>query len=305
MNRSLPELRIGITDSGVGGLSVCAEVESRLLQSPVKDDVELLYLNAAIEDDYAYNSMPDRQTKLQAFDRFLSSVQLRYQPDLLFIACNTLSILYQDAHFDHYRHFPIEGIVDTNTHRLLEENARDSGIAFIVFATPTTIEEAVYSERLREHGVPANRIAEQACPGLPDAISNDGSGHQAQELLKAFVPAALKQFKYKPQNVLAFLGCTHYGYQAIRFEEALRARVPKARVLNPNHGAADRIISRMKSKPGKGGLKVRFISRYVIPEVVVDSLSGYIGEKAPATLSSLKNFEHLPELCGELPARVS
>jgi glutamate racemase len=42
-------LRIGITDSGVGGLSVCAEVEARLRQSPVQEDIELIYLNAAIE----------------------------------------------------------------------------------------------------------------------------------------------------------------------------------------------------------------------------------------------------------------
>ena len=79
-------MRIGITDSGVGGLSVCAELEARLRQSPVQEDIEVLYLNAAIEDDYSYNSMPDRQTKLQTFERFLNSVHVRYQPDLLFIA---------------------------------------------------------------------------------------------------------------------------------------------------------------------------------------------------------------------------
>jgi glutamate racemase len=301
----LSELRIGITDSGVGGLSVCAEVEARLLESPVQSDIELLYLNAAIEDDYAYNSMPNRQSKLQAFDRFLHSVQARYQPDLLFIACNTLSILYKDGKFDHYRHLPIEGIVETSTQRLLEAYAHESDISFIVFATPTTIEEAIYGKRLREHGVPPVQIAEQACPGLPDAISNDGSGYLARELLKEYVPAALKQFKYKPRNVQAFLGCTHYGYQADRFDEALRPLVPKVRVLNPNHGAADTIISRLKSKPGGGSLNVRFISRYVIPEIVINSLSGYIGGKAPATLSALKHFEHLPGLCGELPARVN
>ena len=37
-------MKIGITDSGVGGLSVCAAVEARLKHSPVREDVELLYL---------------------------------------------------------------------------------------------------------------------------------------------------------------------------------------------------------------------------------------------------------------------
>ncbi|MCP4046547.1 MAG: hypothetical protein GY732_11215 [Gammaproteobacteria bacterium] len=293
-------MRIGITDSGVGGLSVCAEIEAKLRRSPIQDDIELLYLNAAIEDDYSYNSMPDRQTKLQAFDRFLHSVQKRYQTDLLFIACNTLSVLYQDSYFDHHRHIPIEGIVHTGARGMLAAFERENDITFIVFATPTTVEEAVYGNRLKEHGVPANQFTEQACPGLPDAISNDSSGQLAASLLRKFVPAALEQFDRTPENVMAFLGCTHYGYQATQFERALCPLVPRLRIMNPNEWAADTILSSMNTTPGKGDLKVEFITRYVIPDVAIKSLSGYIGEKAPLTLSALQKFTLLPELCGKL-----
>ena len=292
-------MRIAITDSGVGGLSVCAEVEARQRQSPLREDIEILYLNAAIEDNYSYNSMPDRQTKLRAFDRFLCSVREKYQPELLFIACNTLSVLYQDPYFNHHRHFPIEGIVHSGTRELLTAFEHESDIAFIVFATPTTTEEGVYGNTLREHGVPAKQIVEQACPGLPDAIANDGSGVLAAELLKKFVPTALGQFVSTPQNVLAFLGCTHYGYQACQFERALQALVPKVGVLNPNQGAADMILSRLNPEPGYGCFKAEFVARYAIPEVVINSLSNYIGKKAPVTLTALKNFTLLPELCGE------
>lgn len=293
-------MRIGITDSGVGGLSVCAELEARLRQSPIQEDIELIYLNAAIEDNYSYNSMPDRQTKLQAFDRFIHSVSEKYQPDLLFIACNTLSVLFQDPYFDHHRHIHIEGIVHSGAREMLAAYECDPNITFIIFATPTTIEEAVYSNLLLEQGVPASQIAEQACPGLPDAISNDGSGQLASRLLKEFVPEALRQFEDTPENVLAFLGCTHYGYQAKRFETALRPLVPKAKILNPNDGAADTILLHLSPAPGEGRLEVRFITRYAIPKIVIDSLSGYIGDKAPLTLSALQDFIQLPDLCGEL-----
>ena len=293
-------MRIGITDSGVGGLSVCAELEARLRQSPVREDIEIVYLNAAIEDDYSYNSMPDRQTKLQAFDRFLYSVREKYQPDLLFIACNTLSVLYQDSYFDHHRHMPIEGIVHSGIREMLTASVHDSDLAFIVFATPTTIQEGVYGNALRENGVPARQVVEQACPGLPDAISNDGSGLLASQLLKRFVPAALEQFDSIPSNVVAFLGCTHYGYQAVQFKKALQAFVPGARLLNPNQGAVETILSRLKTEPGHGSFTVEVITRYIIPDVAISSLSAYIGELAPETLSALKGFTHLPELCGEL-----
>ena len=293
-------MRIGVTDSGVGGLSVCAAVEARLRQSPVEEDIEIIYLNAAIEDDYSYNSMSDRQTKLQAFDRFLHSVREKYQPDLLFIACNTLSLLYQDNYFDHHRHIPIEGIVHSGTREMLAAFTYESDTSFIIFATPTTIDEGVYGNALREYGIPASQVIEQACPGLPDAISNDGSGLLASELLERFVPAALEQFDSAPQNVVAYLGCTHYGYQAARFKSTLLAVVPRVRVLNPNLSAVDTILSRLKTKPGHGGLAVEFVTRYAIPDVVISSLSDYIGERAPATLSALRNFTLLPGLCGEL-----
>jgi len=293
-------LRIGITDSGVGGLSVCAEVETRLRRSPIEEDIEIIYLNAAIEDDYSYNSMPDRQTKLQAFDRFLTSVREKFQPDLLFIACNTLSVLYQDSYFDHHGHIPIEGIVDTGIREMLAVFEADSDLTFIIFATPTTIEEGVYGNALREQGVPAGQVVEQACPGLPDAISNDGSGLLASKLLEKFVPAALAKLEKPPQSIVAFLGCTHYGYQASQFYKALQALVPSVRIINPNKGAADTIISSFRNNAGNGNLKVRFISRYIIPEVAIVSVSAYIGEQAPASKSALKNFTLLPGLCGEL-----
>lgn len=291
-------MRIGITDSGVGGLSVCAELEARLKRSPLETDLEILYLNAAIEDNYAYNSMPDRQTRLRAFDRFLHSVRDKYQPDLLFIACNTLSVLYQDPYFDHHREVPIKGVVDAGVQEMLRAFEREHDLTFIIFASPATVAEAVYGNRLRAQGVPEQQICEQACPGLPDAISNDDSGRLASELLEAFVPAALRQLGGAPENVLAFLGCTHYGYQALQFELALKA-LPKVTVMNPNPKAVDTILSSLDSLAGRGGLSIRFITRYAIPAVVIKSLSAYIGAEAPATLAALKNFTLEPDLCGE------
>ena len=293
-------MRIGITDSGVGGLSVCAELEVRLSRSPLAQDLEILYLNAAIEDDYAYNSMPDRQARLRAFDRFLHSVRDKYQPDLLFIACNTLSVLFRDPYFDHHRHVPIKGIVGTGAREMLRAFERQRDLSFIIFASPATIEEGVYGDRLRAHGVPDQQVCEQACPGLPDAISNDGSGRLASELLKTFVPAALQKLGGRPENVLAFLGCTHYGYQAVQFELALQALLPKVTVMNPNLKAVDTILASLDNQPGSGDLDIKFITRYAIPSVAIKSLSAYIGAKAPATLAALKNYTLEPELCGEL-----
>ena len=289
------ELRIGITDSGVGGLSICAEVEARLRRNPVQQDIEILYLNAALEDDDSFNSLHSRQEKLQTFDRFLHAAADRYQPDSLFIACNTLSVLFEDPHFVEHRQIPIKGIVETGTGEMIKAYQQDPEIGIIVFATPTTIEEKVYSRNLGKFGIPANRIVEQACPGLADAISNDATGMLASVLLDEYIGEALEQFENTPKKVLAFLGCTHYGYQAGLFKKGLQAHVAEVRVLNPNPVAASFILSSFNFQPGQGNLNIKFITRYAIPENPRNGFFFFYALRGPAALSALRNFIHLPK----------
>lgn len=289
-------MRIGITDSGVGGLSVCAEVEAGLRRLPRQHDVDVMYLNAALRDDFSYNAMATRGEKLEAFSCFLRNVRKKYRPDLLFIACNTLSILFEDPYFDPLRAIPIEGIVDTGTRELTRafEAGRDASV--IVFATPTTVEEGAYARRLGRYGVPQERFVQQACPGLPDAISNDFSGAQARSLLKTFIPDALARFSSPPDKVLAFLGCTHYGYQSSLFEQLIAESVDEVRVLDPNRAAADRILDSMAAAPEGGGARFRFISPYSVPKKPQRSLAHYLGRKAPATVAALQQCIQDPEL---------
>jgi glutamate racemase len=284
-------MRIGITDSGVGGLSVCAEVEAGLRESPAGQDIEVVYLNAALRDDYSYNAMPSREAKLEAFDRFLHNVRDRYRPDTLFIACNSLSVLFEDPYFDRHRDIPIEGIVEAGAAQLTRALENEPGASFIVFATPTTVEDGAYKNILLQRGASAAQVVQQACPGLPDAISNDSSGRQARELLQRFVPEALSGFESVPERVQAFLGCTHYGYQAALFCELLEASVESVRVLNPNRAAAADILGQIAPATGPGTVRYRFITPYAVPGKPLSSLSHYLGDRAPATVAALRNFE--------------
>lgn len=289
-------MRIAITDSGVGGLSVCAELEARLRRGAAVANLEIFYLNAALRDDFAYNSMASRQEKLEAFDCFLHNVTKRYRPDLLYIACNTLSVLFRDPHFRGHRSYPVLGIVESATEAMLAALREDPACSLIVFATPTTVGEGTYARSLQDAGVPPDRFVQQSCPGLPDAISNDFTGGQAEALLGEFVPAALAQFSRPPERVLAFLGCTHYGYQAGVFERQLSARVAQVQLLNPNRAAAGTILRYLPAATADAGLLVRFITPYPIPEKPQQSLPHYLGEQAPATVAALRDFEHDPGL---------
>lgn len=293
-------MKIAITDSGVGGLSVCAAFESALRHSDLQHDVEVLYLNAALEDDYSYNAMATRQEQLQTFGNFLQVALDEYRPDLLFIACNTLTVLFEDPFYDRFREQPVLGIVETGAAELLEAHGRTPGAGIIVFATETTISSNAYGSRLAAAGLPATSVVQQACPGLPDAISNDASGELAGQLLKKYVPEALARFEQPPRQVLAFLGCTHYGYQAARFESLLRNHVGDVAMVNPNTAAAAAILEWVRNiepAPGeRGKADFEVISRYAIPAKPLRSLPVYLGQEAPATLNALLHFTHRPDL---------
>jgi glutamate racemase len=293
-------MRIGITDSGVGGLSVCAALESRLAGGAVAADIELLYLNAAQDDDYAYNSMPNRQAKLTAFDEFLNTVHSRYRPDLLFIACNSLSVLYADTVFARTHDLPVMGVIETGMQQMRAALAAPGECSVLLLATPTTVETGTYSRLLVDMGLDRQRVVEQACPGLADAISNDFSGKEARALLQEFIPEALSRFSSTPERLLVFLGCTHYGYQSGVIEAELKKHAAAVRVLNPNPGAADAIVGRIPGLAGKCQLRVRFLTRYAIPEKPLRSLPVYLGRAAPATLRALLEYELDPALCGSL-----
>ncbi len=90
-------MHVLITDSGVGGLSVCAYAERFVRTHGFREPVRLTFANAAPENDYGYNSMPSRAEKLRTFDRFLRNVTQRFAPDSIYVACNTLSVLLPDT----------------------------------------------------------------------------------------------------------------------------------------------------------------------------------------------------------------
>src|SRR5688500_802246 len=133
-------MHILITDSGVGGLSVCASAERFARTNGFNEPVRLTFANAAPENDYGYNAMPSRELKLQTFDRFLTNVTDRYAPDLIYVACNTLSVLLPDTPYFHTALIPVKGIVETGVDLVARELEADPNAVAIVFGTQGTID---------------------------------------------------------------------------------------------------------------------------------------------------------------------
>jgi glutamate racemase len=285
-------MHIVITDSGVGGLSVCAYAERFVRAHGVRESVKLTFANAAPANDYGYNSMPSRDVKLQSFDRFLRTVADRYAPDLVYVACNTLSVLLHDTPYAQQAAIPVKGIVVTGVDSVMHELEGDS--TAMIFGTQTTIDSGAYRQLLEQRGVEASRIISQACPGLADTISEDRDGAAARAQIAKWVAAAVAKLSRRDVPVVACLACTHYGYRRQLFADELAEAGLSATVVDPNERAVDDIFGATGTSHD---VDVALVTAYAIPVTTQEALTRFLGDISPRTVAALRGFDHQPDLC--------
>jgi len=289
-------MHILITDSGVGGLSICAYAEAFLRSNGVTEPTRLTYVNASAENDFGYNALGTRQEKLDHFDHFLHIVADKYAPDLIYVACNTLSVLLPETSFFAKGQIPVNGIVETGVNRLTHELDASPGRNIVIFGTVTTIEAQTYPAMLIKRGIQKQRITSQACPGLCDTISEDLSGRQAGMEIERYVRAALKKSQGKLETCLVYLACTHYGYRKNLFTAAFEKAGVQAEVLDPNEFAIDNLFSKSEPAFPEGTIEVEFVTRYRIPETALETISFFLGKVSPKTIHAFQNFTYAPDL---------
>ncbi len=292
-------MHILITDSGVGGLSVCAYAERFVRTHGCSEPVRLTFANAAPENDYGYNSMPTRDEKLRTFDRFLRNVTQRFAPDAIYVACNTLSVLLPDTRYVQTAAIPVNGIVETGAALLLQELEADPRSVAMIFGTQTTIDAGTYPHILSERGIAPSRIVSQACPGLADTISEDREGTKTAAEIRRWVETALEKSQRADAPVIAYLACTHYGYRRDLFAAAFAERGIDASVVNPNERAVDDLFARPSDGDRAAAtreVEVEFVTRYAIPPTTIDALTWFLSEISPKTVAAMQHFVHLPDL---------
>ena len=287
-------MHILITDSGVGGLSVVAYAERFVRTRGFREPVRLTFANAAPANDYGYNSMPSRETKLQTFDRFLTNVTKRYAPDMIYVACNTLSVLLPDTPYVAHAAIPVKGIVETGVDLVARELEADPHRIAMIFGTQTTIDAGAYPRALEQRGIDAPRIVSQACPGLADTISEDRDGTRTRAEIARWVAAAIGKMQQKDRPVVACLACTHYGYRRDLFARALAEAGVRAGVINPNERAVGDLFG--DAGGDNRDAPVQFVTRYAIPPATIEALTFFLEDISPRTVVAMKNFVHVPDL---------
>jgi len=197
-----PSPRVGIFDSGVGGLSVLQAVRARLPAA------ELLYAADTAHAPYGDRSedyICDRSLRIAGF--------LREQgAELIVVACNTATAAAVAALRAAWPGMPIVGVEPGIKPAVAASASRRIG----VLATTRTLASEKFRRLALAHAEGATLFL-QACPGLADAIEAADAASTGLDAIVERYSAPLREAGVD----VAVLGCTHYAFARDLFERAL------------------------------------------------------------------------------------
>ena len=303
-------MHIVITDSGLGGLSVCAQLIKLLKKFSVPENsdtpkfyLKITYVNAVPSNDSGYNKMPKKKEQIETFGKIIRNTVRLISPDSIFVACGTLSVLLNQLTPTNDQSVKIEGIVSIGIQLLLDSLKNNPKAKVIIMATPTTISSKTFQRELLKNGIHENQIIAQSCPNLANDISNDTDGSKVRKRIQYWVKKSLQQLEVKTAEPLVlFLGCTHYSYHESNFKKAfVNEGFNKITVLNPNYAAAEKLKNYVLNDQTvnsilKNSPLINFLSPYAIPEQEIITLKKLITPISPETSQALIDAQIIPEL---------
>jgi glutamate racemase len=195
-------LRVGIFDSGVGGLSVTQAIRAQL------PDAELLYAADTGHAPYGDRSEAFLCDRAQRIAGFLCDQGAQ----IIVVACNTATAAAVATLRATWPHLPIVGVEPGIKPALAASPTRRVG----VLATTATLASDKFRRLAQDHAGGATLVL-QACPGLADAIeAADEHGSGLDDLVEGYCKL-LREVRVD----VAVLGCTHYAFARALFERAL------------------------------------------------------------------------------------
>lgn len=303
--RSIPDLlagkgdlRVVITDSGLGGLSICAELEKRLRSASGNRAIRLVYVNAWPDSRGGYNDLPDVASRAAVFDKALAAMTA-FRPGLILIACNTLSVLYELTEFSRSPTVPVAGIIEEGVNLFFEALTQDPGSILALFGTRTTIESGEHVRRLTRRGIDARRVFTAVYHGLAGAVDKDPDSPGLACLVEGCVSQALQGIKVDG-TLYAGLCCTHYSYIADTFRTSLgRQTGARVEILDPNEHLVRNLTSGMGDRRPEGAeadIAVEIISKVELAEAQRRAVAKRLEPVSARTARALIEYTRIPEL---------
>jgi glutamate racemase len=296
--RTKPDVTIVVTDTGLGGLSVAADLAARLPASGIVKSARIVFVNAEPDPAWGFNDLRSDADKVRIFDGALSAMEARYRPDLILIACNTLSVVWpRTAHAKAGGVETVE-IVSLGADLIRRELAATPGATALVFATKTTIESGAHRDLLVDKGVPPDHVVGEACPRLAGAIERGVASDETVGYVKKFVAEALEKRPARGGPLVVSLNCTHFPYVTPLWEQAFAtAGYPGVKVLDPNPLMTDLVLREGGGKRfPRTSVTVEAVSKVPVSPGTRANLGALLRKTSPETADALLHIREDPAL---------
>ncbi len=228
-------------DSGVGGLTVLAELRRVLPQAPVIYAADLAGL--------PYGEKSEAQIAARVAG-LLGRMCERYQPRLACIACNTASTIALGM-VREVLEIPVVGTVPA-----IKPAAAMTRTGVIgLLGTAATVRQA-YVDKLEAEFANGKRLLRHAAPGLVEAAEAKLRGEPVDMAMVETAARALRGMEGGERIDTVVLACTHFP---LLREELARAFGPGVRFIDGAQGIARRIAHLTDGQPFPADPSSRFI----------------------------------------------
>lgn len=241
-------LRIGVFDSGVGGITVLQALQNeaaRMLPASSLNSIEFVYLGDTAHVPYGGRSPQQIRLLSQACARRLKKEKIH----ALVVACNTASSWAMPQIRKIMGKVPVLGVIEPGIKSSLEAVSKRSGsdvLPLLVLATRATVKSKSYlasfeSEMKKNQSLPLHSIIEQqACPLLVPMIEEGwAENSNLRPLLKATIETYVRPFRERyPEGGVAVLGCTHYPW----IKDLFQAELPNWDVIDSAQSVARQLF---------------------------------------------------------------
>lgn len=290
-------ITILVTDSGLGGLSICADLVKNLISREAAGELSVIYFNAWPLQDKGYNDLDGERERIRVFGNAVSAMN-RYNPDLILIACNTLSVVFHQGGLTAKVRAPVVDIINFGVDMIAERLDGHPDSTVLVLGTKTTVSSQAHKKRLIERGVAGNRIVQQNCHGLAGAIERDPDSPEVKSLVDQFMAQAAAGLAPGTPHVYAALCCTHYGYCQEFIRKALvRHSGAEVDIINPNQAMSAQVcFGHNRGRRPSVNLEVKVVSRVRLSPQKIDSIAARIESVSPHTARALRDYQRLPDL---------
>ena len=290
------KIKILTCDSGLGGLSVTAELVERIKTQGQFEEAEISFFNCRPCNDSAYDSMGSNEARAKFFSKSLYAMYEKFQPDVIIIACNTLSAIYEMCEFSKSPPVAVIGIIEDGVDEIFNSLLDNPEIEMIMFGTPTTVSSGIHKNILTAWGIDPERLHYQDCLNLPSAIVHGAESDEVKNMIEKFMKSGVA--KTKGGNFGISLLCTHFVYSLSFFSEVARSfKNFSGDIINPNSTLVDSFLKKYKhGKAANPKTSIKCYTHTNISPKMCQEIFPYLKKISPDTAEALLNIVDTPDM---------